>query len=392
MRRASIRLLLTTCLATVAGAVVSPLGTGSALAHPTANFEWTPTPVIAGEQVTFTSTSTKSSHEPFAEIVQAEWNIDGRWTRTGNEVTVTAPAPGLWTVRLRVRDAINEEDEVRKVISVEQPPAPPPPPPPTPPPPTPAPTPPPPTPPPTPPSPTPPPPTPPPAPPSPAPANESPTSVIAVLPASPVVGEEVTFISYSDDPDGRIIEHAWDLNGDGSFDEGTGAVVTRRFSTPGDRQVALRVTDDKGSSTRVFRTITVRVPPAISPAPAPSTASEPRLLSPFPVVRLVGSAMSGGARIRMLAVRAPRGARALVRCTGSDCPVKRVEKIAGGSRVRFRAFEEWLDAGVVLEVFVRRGDRIGKYTRFEIRSYGVPKRADGCLRPGTLRRTACPRA
>jgi hypothetical protein len=367
MRRASIRLLVTTCLATVAAAVVSLLGPGTALAHPTASFEWTPRPVIAGTPVTFTSTSTPSTHAPLAPIVEAEWNIEGRGTRTGDRVTVTAPAPGLWNVRLRVRDAINEDDEVTRVIRVERPAPPPTPPPPTPPP------------------------SPPPAPPPPPPANQPPTSAIAVLPASPVVGDEVTFISYSDDPDGRITEHAWDMNGDGNFGDATGAVVTQRFSTAGDKRVTLRVMDDKGSSTRVSRTITVRVPPATIPPPAPRPAFVPKLLSPFPVVRLVGSAMSGGASIRMLAVRAPRGARALVRCTGSECPVKRVEKVAGRSRVRFRPFEEWLDAGVVLEVFVRRGDRIGKYTRFKIRSNRVPKRADGCLRPGTLRRAACPR-
>jgi PKD domain-containing protein len=199
----------------------------------------------------------------------------------------------------------------------------------------------------------------------------------------------VTLISYSEDPDGRISEHAWDLNGDGSFDDATGAIVTQRFSTPGDKQVALRVKDDKGAESTVSRAVTVRVPPPLAPPPA--APSEPRLLSPFPIVRLVGSAVSGGATIRMLAVRAPRGARALVRCSGSGCPAKRVEKLAGRSRLRFRAFEEWLDAGVVLEVFVRRGDRIGKYTRFRIRSGRVPKRTDACLRPGSLRRAPCPR-
>jgi hypothetical protein len=45
---------------------------------------------------------------------------------------------------------------------------------------------------------------------------------------------------------------------------------------------------------------------------------------------------------------------------------------------------------VVLEVFVRRGDRIGKYTRFEIRQNRFPKRADACLQPGTIQRVACP--
>jgi hypothetical protein len=207
----------------------------------------------------------------------------------------------------------------------------------------------------------------------------------------------VTLVSYSEDPDGRISEQLWDLNGDGNFDEGAGPVATVRFSTAGNKQVTLRVKDDKGASSTVSRTLTVRVPAATtSGSPTPAAAQPPRLLSPFPVVRLVGSAMSGGATVRILSVRAPARARVLVRCSGRGCPVKRVEKIAGRAPLRFGALEQWLDAGVVLEVFVRRGDRIGKYTRFEIRASRVPKRTDGCLRPGTLRpgtlrRAACPR-
>jgi PKD domain-containing protein len=208
-----------------------------------------------------------------------------------------------------------------------------------------------------------------------------------------MVGEEVTFVSYSEDSDGRISEYHWDLNGDENFDDATGPVATRTFSTAGNKQLTLRVTDDRGASSTVSRTLTVRVPPATSSG-GPSTpvaARPPRLLSPFPVVRLVGSAMSRGATVRILSVRAPTRSRVLVRCSGSGCAVKRVEKTARRARLRFGALERWLDAGVVLEIFVRRGDRIGKYTRFEIRANRLPKRTDGCLRPGTLRRAACPR-
>ena len=347
-----LRLLLTACLVTCAA--LSPLGTGLALAHPNADFEWAPKPVVAGTPVTFTSTSKPFQPSP-APITTTEWTIDGVGTLTGTEVTVTAPPPGPWKVHLHVWDRQGEDGEITKLIDVE--PA-----------------------------------TPPPSPP----ANQSPTPALAVLPASPVVGEEVTFVSYSEDPDGRITEHAWDLNGDGEF-EANGAVATRRFSTAGARQVTLRVRDDMGASATVSRTLTVHPPAASSPAASspslstPGASPPPRLLSPFPVVRLVGSLAPGGAIVRMLSVRAPAGALALVRCSGPGCPVKRVKKVTGKAPLRFGVLERRLLAGVVLEVFVRSGDRIGKFTRFKIRRNRIPKRTDACLRPGTMRRTACPK-
>jgi hypothetical protein len=166
-----IRLLLPVCLLSVA-AMASPLGVGAALAHPTANFDWAPKPVVAGTPVTFVSTSTPF-HEPFTPITRAEWTIEGAGTFSGNQVIVTALAAGSWTVRLHVWDLIGEDGEVTKVINVQ--PSPPPSPPPAPPP----------------------------------PANQPPTPALAVLPASPLVGEEVTFFSSSEDADGRITEQAW---------------------------------------------------------------------------------------------------------------------------------------------------------------------------------------
>ena len=73
------RLLLTACLLAVA-AVVSPLGESVALARPTAAFDWAPQPVVAGTQVTFTSTSTPS--DSYTPITRAEWTIQGAGTFT----------------------------------------------------------------------------------------------------------------------------------------------------------------------------------------------------------------------------------------------------------------------------------------------------------------------
>jgi hypothetical protein len=119
----------------------------------------------------------------------------------------------------------------------------------------------------------------------------------------------------------------------------------------------------------------------------------PRLLSPFPIVRLVGSPTQAGTRIHLLSVRGPRGAQVLVRCRGRGCPVKRAEKLIGRAPVRFAAFERLMPAQVVLEVLVHRGDSIGKYTRFKFRrNRRLPRRVDSCLWPGTTRGAPCPEA
>jgi PKD domain len=213
------------------------------------------------------------------------------------------------------------------------------------------------------------------------------------------VGEDATFVSYSEDPDGNITDQAWDIDGDGLFDDATGPLVTRRFSTAGERTVSLRVTDDKGASSTLSLTISVREQsPAGATGPSPPPVRQPligptplpRMLSPFPIVRLVGSVTELGTEIRLLAVRAPIGARAVVRCLGRGCPVKRAKKVVGRNPVRFDALKRLMPAGVVLEVLVQRGDKIGKFTRFKLRQNRRPQRADGCLWPGTNRMAPCP--
>lgn len=211
------------------------------------------------------------------------------------------------------------------------------------------------------------------------------------------MGEEVTFVSYSEDRDGRITDQAWDMDGDGRFDDATGPLVTRRFSTAGQRPVTLRVTDDSGAASTLSLTVSVRAQPpagATGPSPPPLVGPIPlpRMLSPFPIVRLIGSVTELGTEINLLAVRAPKGAKALVRCLGRGCPVKRQKKLVGPKPVRFDAFKQLLPAGVVLEVLVQRGDSIGKFTRFKLRQNRRPRRADACVWPGTNRMAPCPAA
>jgi PKD repeat protein len=355
MRVAQVR-VLTACLLTV-GAIVSPLGVGVAVADPKARFEWTPDPVVAGAPVTFTSKSTFDQDAPVARIT---WDIGGGTCLEPASAICSTMAPaaaGEWRVTLTVVDSEGRSDSKTEEIDVETPPPPPPP--------------------------------------LPLPPNEPPTAAFAGFPSSPSVGEEVTFVSYSNDPDGRVTAQAWDLDGDGAFDDASGAVVSGAFSVPGPKTVSLRVRDDKGAASTTSLTLQVRERSTGSPGPSspPATggaAPLPRLLSPFPIVRLVGSVRRARTDIELLTVRAPKGSRALVRCRRKGCPIRRIKRVVRRSPIRVKAAERVMRAGAVLEVLVSRGDRIGKFTRFKFRRNRRPARADGCLWPRTTRMAPCP--
>ena len=355
MWRSAARLLPTACLLLV-GAAVLPLGVGQALAHPTADFDWAPKPVVAGTTVTFESKSIP--HDALTPVAVVTWDLDGKascappTTALSTTCTATAPAAGEWRVTLRVVDSAGEDSSVTKAIGVQAPPAP----------------------------------------------NQPPAAAFTALPASPTVGEEVTFVSYSQDRDGTIARQAWDLDGNGAFDDASGPIATRKFAAPGQRTIALRVTDDDGAASTVSVTITVNEqggggPAATSPTRArrPASVPLPRLLSPFPIVRLAGSVAYGGTSIDLLTVRAPRGSRVLLRCRGEDCPLKRLSKVVRRPPLRVKAAEQIMPAGTVLEVLVRRDNRIGKFTRFRFRDNRRPSRLDGCLWPRTAQMAPCPR-
>lgn len=132
------------------------------------------------------------------------------------------------------------------------------------------------------------------------------------------------------------------------------------------------------------------------PQPTPPRTTPPliqplQLMSPFPVVRIVGRLSPRGARIRLLSVRAPATATIIVRCFRRRCRRSSLTEARGFSRaVRFRRFERRFVSGTIIEVAIGRPGAIGKYTRFRIRRGRRPARMDACLRPGDTRGTPCP--
>lgn len=219
-------------------------------------------------------------------------------------------------------------------------------------------------------------------------ANELPDASFGVFPRDPVSGQTVRLVSYACDPDGSLAEQVWDLDNDGSFDDGLGPEVRTAFSA-GSHIVRLRATDQEAAASFGSRLVDVTpgTPEYVLPRPF-----RPPLLSPFPVVQLSGRLTRTGARIRLLTVRAPVCSRVTVRCRGRTCPLRRATRLIGRKRIRFRAIERRrLRAGVRLEVLVSKRDRIGKYTRFRIRRDRPPSRLDACLRFGDQQGSACPR-
>ncbi len=147
----------------------------------------------------------------------------------------------------------------------------------------------------------------------------------------------------------------------------------------------LRVTDAHGLSSTAAETIAVTSPP-------------PALMQPFPVVRIVGSDNSDGAKLSLLTVLAPVGATVRVTCHGGGCPIAsqrlvaaaRAKSRAGTILITFHRFERTLRAGTVLEVWVSNHTQIGKFTRLRIRRDQLPSRTDECLNPAGTRPIVCP--
>jgi hypothetical protein len=111
-----------------------------------------------------------------------------------------------------------------------------------------------------------------------------------------------------------------------------------------------------------------------------------RYLHPFPVVRVAGSSILGGAYVQRLSVTAPRRAIVEVTCSGKACQLRRLTLRPG----HIRPFERFLPAGLKITIRVSRTGYVGKYVRLVIRSRAAPARRDACLLPGRTRPSACP--
>jgi hypothetical protein len=310
-------------------------GTSSAIADPVIVMSPNPAKTGAKNQVTFEA--------PLLSTAQT-WDLDGDGVfgdREGSTVQWAYDLPRVVNVGLRYVDAVGAPTEVTESLRVIGPP-----------------------------------------------------TGFLVYPPVPVPGELVTF-AYSHDlalPN----PPEWDLNGDGAFPDATGGSTARTFPSPGNFLIGLRVSDVDDAVSTGFQTVTV-VPATVPVNKLVKVA--PRLMSPFPIVRITGKVSKKGARIKRLTVRAPFGATINVRCRGRRCPfrrtsrtVARVGKVKSPSAtIRIKRLEgRFLRGGTSIKVLVSRQGEVGKYTKFRIRSGRPPVRTDLCLAPATTAPTECP--
>ena len=190
---------------------------------PTASFTASADPVATGTPVTFTSTSADSD----GSVASQAWDLnnDGKFDDgTGTSATTSFPKAGSYTVKLQVTDNKGATATASRVVTV---------------------------------------------------TNRPPVASFTSTPASPSTGDQVTFTSSSSDPDGSVVSQAWDLNGDGQYNDATGASVSKPFSKAGTYTVGLKVTDDNGDSSTITHQVTVanRAPTAafgVAPNPTPT--------------------------------------------------------------------------------------------------------------------------
>jgi glucose/arabinose dehydrogenase len=106
-------------------------------------------------------------------------------------------------------------------------------------------------------------------------ANQSPVAVATATPTTGPAPLTVTFDGTgSSDPDpGDVLTFAWDLDGDGAFDDSTAARPTFTYTSEGDVTAALRVTDPDGATAtdQVVISVGNTPPTAVIDTPAAGT-------------------------------------------------------------------------------------------------------------------------
>jgi PKD repeat protein len=317
---------------------------------PVASFTVSPEFPRSFDPVTFTSTSTDPDPGDTIALTQWDLNADPDFEVTGTTASRSYSRANTYHVALRVVDSNGEESITEGSVTV---------------------------------------------------INRPPEASIAVIPSNPIVGQELTFVSTSSDLDGSIGGQAWDLDGDG-FDDGSDIYTTKTFFAPGQYTVRLLVVDKEDPPASSVAEANVIVGAAGSGGGQVIGASTPRLMTPFPIVRMSGLVRRRGVKLRLLTVNAPIGATISFRCRGRGCPFKRRTRIvkppkkksAGGvtaGQVRIRRFPNRIvRAGSFVSVYVTKPGSIGKYTRFRVRNGRPPARRDSCLPPAGTTPIPCP--
>jgi hypothetical protein len=180
----------------------------------------TPNPAVPGQDVVV---SAARSISPVGDALTYEWSVDGAPFVAGSATRPPESFPvGAHTFTVRVTDAHTRSTQASTTVKVTAP----------------------------------------------------PTTNLTAMPADPQSGETITLDSASADAGGSVVQHEWDLDGNGTYERSTDAVRTleTKFATPGAHTVGVRVTDNDGATSTQSLVITVRtLPPmatfTVSPAP-----------------------------------------------------------------------------------------------------------------------------
>jgi PKD repeat protein len=179
---------------------------------PVARFDYDPINPFVGDVVTFKSQSFDSD----GVVVLEQWFINNQLVASFNEQNSVFErefkVPGSYNVKLKVVDDDGATDEITKVVVVQES----------------------------------------------VPENIPPISKFIFNPSSPFVGDVVTFISESYDPDGVVVLEQWFINNKlvASFNE-EGSSFDRTFTAPGSYTVRLRVTDNDGATRDSIKFVSV---------------------------------------------------------------------------------------------------------------------------------------
>ena len=193
---------------------------------PTARFAYSPSEATVGDPVTFDA---RSSTDADGDIRSHVWSFGDGASGTGQTVTHTFASSGTFTVRLEVTDTDGLSSSTTHQVHVTE-------------------------------------------------AQSPPTAdffyhaagaSVEDAPGPFLPGELILFdASSSTDPDGRILEYAWDWDGDSQFEElSHQPTAEHAFDTPGMYPVTLRVIDSSGLLGFMTKTIEVAEPEASDQVP-----------------------------------------------------------------------------------------------------------------------------
>jgi len=91
--------------------------------------------------------------------------------------------------------------------------------------------------------------------------NKAPVVALVNDPESPQVGETVNFnagLSHDADLSPGALTYAWDLDGDGAYDDGTGTTASHQFNTVGSSTIGVQVTDGDNLTSTLTKAIVVQ--------------------------------------------------------------------------------------------------------------------------------------